>query len=170
MNTFFRILFLFIILGLANNVKGQANKLFTQNEIDSLNSFYTPLYPSDSLDISRLLNYQYINVFYFNGECSLCLNKMQEADLFYQEHKNDYLKTFFIVETSDTITFNFYRDKFNIDTQILWDQNYNLIDQAINTCFLIDKSGNIVIEGDFINDDKEQKEYINIIKQMITRN
>lgn len=170
MNTFFRILFLFITFGLFNNAKGQNNKLFEQYEIDSINFYYTPLYPTDSVDITHLLNSQYINVYYFNGECSLCLSKMQEAETFFHEHKSDYLKTIFIVETNDTITFNFYRDKLNIATQILWDKNNRLNNQNINTCFLIDKSGNIIIQGDFIENENDTKKYLDIIKHFTSKN
>lgn len=107
------ILTLFAILGLSDKVQGQADRLFGQHEIDSLNYYYTPLYPTCPDDIGHPTDYRYMNVYYFNGECSICLNKMLEAETFFQEHENEYLKTFFIVETSDTIMFNYYRDKLN---------------------------------------------------------
>ena len=170
MKRLINILFFFLIFVLCNNAQGQTNKLFSQHEIDSINFYYTPLYSTDSLDIEHLSDSQYLNVYYFNGGCSICLSEMLEAETFYQEHKNDDIETFFIVETSDTIMFNYYRDKLNIDAKILWDQNYRLNNQTINTCFLINKSGNIIIEGDFIEDEKIQKKYIDIIKHLTSNN
>jgi hypothetical protein len=166
MNRFINILFFVIAIGLFNKVKAQTNNLFEQHEMDSMNFYFTPLYSTDSVDITSLLNYKFINIYFLNGECSLCLSKMSEAETFYKAHEYDYLETLFIVETSDTILFNFYRDKFNITTKILWDENYRLNEQTINTCFLIDNFGNIIIEGDFINDEKKQMEYIELIKHV----
>ncbi len=165
---FIKVLFLLIILGLCNNANGQTHKLLEPHEIDSINFYYPPLYLNDSMDMQHLLDFQYINVYYFNGECSLCINKMLEAETFFQEQKKDYLKTVFIVETSDTIVFNYYRDKLEITTKTLWDRNYRLNNHNINTCYLIDKSGNIIIEGDFIEDKNEQKKYIEIINNLIS--
>jgi len=164
------ILFFFLSFVLFNKVQGQTNKLFSQHEIDSINFYYTPLYPTDSVDIAQSLNSQYINIYYFNGDCSICIDKMTKAEAFYEEHKNEYFKTIFIVETGDTILFNYYRDKLNIDTKILWDKNYRLSNQTINTCFLTNKSGNIIIEGDFIEDGKMQKKYIDTLKHLTSNN
>lgn len=168
MNRFITILFFLIIVGNFNEVHGQVNTLINPNKLDSINFLFTPLYSTDSVDIENLLDSHYINIYYFNGECSICLVKMSEAENFFQEHANDKLKTIFIVETSDTITFNYYRDELNVMTQILWDQHDRLHNQDINTCFLIDKSGNIIIEGDFINDEISQNRYKETIKNIIT--
>lgn len=170
MNKFLSILFLIIVFGLFNKVKGQTDVLFAQHEIDSLNFNYTPLYSTDSVDFSHLLDLSYLNVYHFNGECSICLNKMSEAETFFNEHKSNLVETVFIVETSDTILFNFYRDELNITTKILWDEKYRLNDKNINTCFLIDKRGKIILEGDFINDKMRQKEYLDLIKELSSVN
>jgi hypothetical protein len=170
MNRFINILIFYTIFGLFNNVKGQTNKLFAQHEIESINYYYTPLYSTDSMSLTHLLKFQYVNVYFFNGECSLCLNQMKIADIYFHGKSKKDFSTLFIVETSDTIMFNFHRDKIRILSPILWDVNHRIrnknITQLNNTVFLINKKGNILFEGDIFTDKILMKRYTKVIEQL----
>ncbi len=170
MTRFINVSLLFIILGILNSAQGQTAKLFQQCEIDSINSYYIPLFSTDSVDFNNLSKSHFFNVYYYNGDCSVCFIKMRKAEAFFQENTNSLIETIFIVDTSDTIVFNYHRERLNLPIKILWDQNHRLYNQNINTCFLIDNSGNIVIEGDFIEDEKIQKKYFDIVKQLGSNN
>lgn len=86
----------------------QDKSLFCQEELESLTSYYLPIYKSDSCEVEELVDFNLLNVFVFNGDCSLCLGEMRDVDKFFTLHEKVGLKTLFIVETADTIQFNFY--------------------------------------------------------------
>ena len=137
---------------------------FTPHEIDSIDCFYFPMNAIDSVKISDLEEFDYLNVFFFNGECSLCLVKMKTVEDFFRNYSNESVKTLFISETSDTIILNFYRDKYNIDVPIIWDNKRRIREKKITNedsiCFLIDQNGNIILSGDFLADEALKEKYI----------
>lgn len=167
MKQLYYILIACLFMGITGKVSGQSEKLFEQNELDSLTKFYTPLSFSDSVEIESISDFRYLNVYFFNGECSLCLGKMLDARMVFEENKDTYPETIFIVETSDTILFNFYREKYNITLPILWDKNNRIakkgVTPASSTVFLINNKGVIQFEGDIISDDKKRLKYEQII-------
>ena len=127
----------------------QDKSLFSTEELYSLKSYYLPIYKSDSCAVEELMDFNLLNVFVFNGDCSLCLREMHDVDNFFTSHKKDGLKTLFIVETKDTIQFNFYRDKFDIQSTILLDYEYRMRENehilGNSQTFLINKNGEILL-------------------------
>ena len=148
---------------LAVTLQAQTN-FFTPNEIDSMNYFYSPLYSSDSVKVSDIKGFYFLNVFFFNGECSLCLATMKTVEDFFLINSCESVKTLFVAQTNDTIILNFYRDKYNIKTPIVWDNKHRVRDKKITNedsrCFLIDKRGNIILSGDFLTDTAIREKYI----------
>jgi hypothetical protein len=141
--------------------------LFCTEELSSLKSYYLPIYKSDSCAVEELMNFNLLNVFVFNGDCSLCLGEMRDVDKFFTLHEKVGLKTLFIVETADTIQFNFYRDKFDIQSTVLLDYEYRMKENmhvlGNSQIFLINKRGEILLQGDVINNKKINKKYLQII-------
>lgn len=141
--------------------------LFCIEELASLTSYYLPIYKSDSCEVEELMDFNLLNVFVFNGDCSLCLGEMSDVDKFFTRHKKVGLKTLFIVETADTIQFNFYRDKFDIQATVLLDYDYrmrgngNLLGNS--QIFLINNRGEILLKGDILNNKKINRKYLQII-------
>ena len=90
---------------------------------------------------------------------------MIEVEHFFDEYKRGDIKTLFIVETSDTMMFNFHRDKLGITAPVVWDYKHLISEKEIsfenNEMFLLDKLGSVILKGDFIYDKKQ--EYIEVL-------
>jgi len=152
-----------------NSMYAQKQLLFSQNEIDSLGQYFVPLYRSDSVQISAIKDIKLLNIYFFNGNCSFCLSKLKKIDSFFIDNTQDDLKTIFIVEVSDTIRFNFHRDKYEILSPIVWDKNHIIkkkhITERENICLLVDSIGRIIMSGDFESDKKVRTKYLREINK-----
>jgi hypothetical protein len=113
--------------------------------------------------VSDLDGFEYLNVFFFNGGCSMCLAKMKIVEDFFRIYSDESIQTLFVSETSDTIILNFYRDKYNIEVPIIWDNKRRIREKGLtdedSKCFLIDKNGAIILSGDFLADEVIRKKY-----------
>lgn len=148
---------------LAINTFAQENNYF-----DDISKFLRNFYSIDAKnDLNKSSNgINYLSVHFLNGDCSHCIGKISRTEQFYDSITNDEVLSIFIVETSDTMYFNFFKDRFNIHSPVLWDKDYFInrtIENLTNTeYFLFNNKGEMLIRGDFINDEKMKNKYLKL--------
>ena len=81
--------------------------------------------------IETILNGDKTLVYYFDGDCSICISKLLE----YENIKVEGLSKIYVSQPADTMLLNFYTDKFAInapvlvdDKSIFYDTNKELLD------------------------------------------
>lgn len=140
---------------LAINTFAQENNYF-----EDISKFLRNFYSIDAKnDLNKSSNgINYLSVHFLNGDCSHCIGKMSRTEQFYDSVANDKVLSIFIVETSDTMYFNFFKERFNIHSPVLWDKDYFInqtIENLTNTEYILfNNKGEMLIRGDFINDEK----------------
>jgi hypothetical protein len=90
---------------------------------------------------------------------------------FYNKHNVINSELLFIVDTADTIVFNFYRERDVPEALVLHDENL-LFEKAFpevkngnNITYVFDNNGKLIIKGDFANDDKFQAKLLDELDQ-----
>jgi hypothetical protein len=151
---------------------GQKSLPFTSGEIDSLLFHYKPLYKSDSIKFTQSGLAMHYNIFYFDGNCALCIGKLKTIENILSSITNRNIRSLFIVDTSDTISFNFHRDKINLSTPVLWDKQRRFGSKPINFTndifLLVDRNGRVLLKGDIVNDKKLKSRYLEMAKSLPT--
>lgn len=164
-------LFIFLIACIiATTSFGQKSSPFTSGEIDSLLFYYKSLYKSDSIKLIQSESATHYNIFYFDGNCALCIGKLREVENIFTSIDKTYIGSLFIVNTSDTISFNFHRDKMNLSTPVLWDKQRRFGSKPLNfnndIFLLVDRNGRILLKGDIVNDKKLKSRYLEMAKTL----
>jgi hypothetical protein len=149
---------------------GQKTTLFTSGELDSLLYYYKPLYKADSVKIIKSEPATHYNIFYFDGNCALCIGKLKAVENIFTSIDKTYIGSLFIVNTSDTISFNFHRDKMNLSTPVLWDKQRRFGSKPLNfnndIFLLVDRNGRVLLQGDIVNDKKLKSRYLEMVKTL----
>ena len=133
-----------------------------------LNSFIKNFYSIDSKAKPEInAEVDYLNIFFLDGNCSFCIAEMYETEKIFKRLKNDKIFSLFIVETIDTMYFNFFKDKFQIQSLVLWDKdNYmkgTFIDLGSRDFFLLNSRNEVLIRGDILNNIDLKKRYFKIV-------
>jgi hypothetical protein len=102
---------------LAINTFAQENNYF-----DDISKFLRNFYSIDAKnDLNKSSNgINYLSVHFLNGDCSHCIGKISRTEQFYDSITNDEVLSIFIVETSDTMYFNFFKDRFVLISILLF--------------------------------------------------
>ena len=166
-----RIIILFIMLSSCIFMQKKDPNFFSSDNIYKITKLYRPMLRHDSLAINEISNYDKLIVHYFNGECSICIGGMISLYKFYNKHNVINSELLFIVDTADTIVFNFYRERDVPEALVLHDENL-LFEKAFpevkngnNITYVFDNNGKLIIKGDFANDDKFQAKLLDELDQ-----
>lgn len=145
------------------NLYSQSNQLFSYIEKENITTYFKPLTQNDSDMVQNLNSYKFLNVVYGNGDCAFCIKKMKDAQNYYNHIDSEFIKTFFIIDVTDTIMFNFHREQLNITVPILRDISGLMMkkvkDIETNDMILLNSDGLIILKGDFLNDNNLRIKY-----------
>jgi len=109
-------------------------------------------------------------VHYFNGNCSYCISGIVKRANYVDSIFGKNIGLLFIAESEDTASLNYMLDKIRFGYPVLYDVehrfyqwNKKIIDRGIKT-LLINNEGNILIQGDPVNNKRIENKYFKIIR------
>lgn len=134
----------------------------------NINSFINDLNKLNDKNLNlnkQLSNSELFFVYYFDGGCSSCIGTMVKLDRLFQQYRNDSLTALLISYSNDSALVNFYSDKANVSSIVLHDlekiiykKNQDFF-QAFGNAFIVDKSGEIIISGNPLDNELIRKKY-----------
>ncbi len=154
-----------------NSCKSEFNNLFRNHQLNEITEIVPLLRKDDTIKITELDKKEYLIVHYFDGDCPICIAELLELKEFQLSICDPIAGLLFIANTNDTILLNYYIDKLNFESVVLFDYQdifYNWNESLINrgiTTFLITHSGNIIIKGNPILDSRVYSKYEELIEE-----
>lgn len=147
---FFLIAVTLLIFISQNSCKSECNNLFRNHQLNEITEIVPLLRKDNTIEIAELDKKEYLMVHYFDGDCPICIAELLELKEFQLSICDPIAGLLFIANTNDTILLNYYIDKLNFKSVVLFDYQdifYNWNESLINrgiTTFLITHSGNII--------------------------
>lgn len=144
--------------------------LLSSGEITYFFSDYKFLKPNDSTRVKPLNNYDKTLIHYFDGNCSVCIGKTINLKLFFEKYNQSNNLLLFVSCDADTMILNYYREQYIPESVILIDCNLKMkqkisnYSDTVNT-FLIDNAGDIILMGDWENNNTFKEMLISELKK-----
>ena len=142
--------------------KGQT--VLLKDSINSIDQYLLPITKLDSTLCKQINQHEKFAIHYFHGSCSFCIGTMIQHYGYFESFKNKKVQPLMITNTSDTILFNFYRDRDIPLAFVLWDKDelmankFEYRKKGAFTC-VIDNKGNVLVEGSPFENDILKKAY-----------
>ncbi len=146
------------------------NNLFDGMDIKLITDTLPVLHLNNNSVLKLFQNKNVIMVHYFNGNCSYCISGIVKRVNYVDSILGKNIGLLFIAESEDTASLNYMLDRIRFGYPVLYDVehrfyqwNKKIIDRGIKT-FLINNEGNILIQGDPVNNKKIENKYFKIIR------